>query len=72
MGVTLFTPTAKARQTEFTVYRHRPHRFVDFHQKFQISKSPPIVLAIEGVVQGRCDHMAERWYLSKLPATIAA
>ena len=40
--------------------------------KFQISKSPPIVLAIEGVVQGRCDHMAERWCLSKLPATIAA
>ena len=36
-----------ARQTEFTVYRHRPHRFVDFHKKFQISKSPPIVLAIE-------------------------
>ena len=62
----------KARQTEFTVYRHRPHQFVDFHYKFQISQSPPIVLAIEGVVQGRCDQMAEHWYLSKLPETIAA
>ena len=42
----------KARQTEFTVYCHRPHRFVDFHKKkIQISKSPPIVLAIEGAVQ---------------------
>ena len=28
---------AKAGQTEFTVYRHRPHGFSDFAKNFQIS-----------------------------------
>ena len=43
-----------------------------FTKNFKFQSLLRIVLAIEGVVQERCDHMAERWYLSELPATTAA
>ena len=35
----LSTTTNKAGQTEFAVYRHRPHGFSDFLKIFQISYS---------------------------------
>ena len=49
----------KARRTEFAVYRHRPHGFLDFLKKFHISDCiqqlygtlapPPRVLQLKGV-----------------------
>ena len=31
----------KARQTEFTIYRHCPHEILEFLKNFQVSESPP-------------------------------
>ena len=44
----------KAGQTEFTVYRHCLHRFYDNFQSLLPWTTP---LAIEGMVQGQCNHI---------------
>ena len=44
----------KAGQTKFTLHRHRLHRF---SQKIQSILPWTTSLAIEGVVQGQCDHI---------------
>ena len=61
----------KAGQTEFTAYRHHPHRFFDFHYKFKISKFSPMDILCHVVEPNMPEQLVATCPL-RSPATTAA